>query len=262
MADEAPDPSSDPRERLILALDFPAAAPAFALLTQLSERCQWPPLSVKVGLELFLAEGPALVTGLRAQGYSVFLDLKLHDIPNTVASAIRALDSLDVALLTVHAAGGPAMLAAAAEAVAASSRPPRLLAVTVLTSMDAQQLAATGVGATPEEQVLLLGRVAIANGIGGLVASPLEAGRLRRELGEGVHLVTPGIRLASAGAGDDQQRVATPRSALEAGASQLVVGRPITRAADPASTYEAILAEIALARPGSKSAKILEAKRT
>jgi orotidine-5'-phosphate decarboxylase len=231
-----------PRDRLILALDFPTGRQSLAFLEDLRHRCAQPPLWVKVGLELFLAEGPGLVHSLRSQGYSVFLDLKLHDIPNTVGSAIRALAPLDVDLLTVHASGGPAMLRAAAEA--ASSQRLRLLAVTVLTSLDAVELAATGVGSTPSEQVTRLAHLAWQTGIDGLVASPLEARTLRDEFGTGLHLVTPGIRLAKAGVVDDQQRTATPGLALRAGASQLVVGRPITRAVDPAAAYEALLDEI------------------
>jgi orotidine-5'-phosphate decarboxylase len=238
-----------PRDRLILALDFPTARQSFAFLEDLHQRCARPPLWVKVGLELFLAEGPGLVHTLRSQGYSVFLDLKLHDIPNTVGSAIRALAPLDVDLLTVHAAGGPAMLRVAAEASSSSSPRLRLLAVTVLTSLDADQLAATGVCSTPSEQVSRLAHLARQSGIDGLVASPLEAGTLRDEFGPSLHLVTPGIRLAEAAGtrlkgGDDQQRTATPASALRAGASQLVVGRPITRAVDPVAAYEAVLDEI------------------
>ncbi len=229
-----------PRERLILALDFPTSAQALGLLDTLRQHA--PPRWVKIGLELFLAEGPGLVHALRAQGYSVFLDMKFHDIPNTVASAIRALSALDIQMLTIHAAGGPAMLAAAAEAARGLAHPPRLLAVTVLTSMDAGQLDAIGVSGAPQEQVLRLARGAWAAGIRGLVASPLEAAMLTEEFGPDLHLVTPGIR--SAFGGDDQQRSATAGAALRAGASQLVVGRPITRAKDPVAAYESMLAEI------------------
>jgi orotidine-5'-phosphate decarboxylase len=238
--------SVEPRERLILALDFPSAALSLEFLEDLRQRCTEPPLWVKVGLELFLAEGSRLVDTLRGQGYSVFLDLKLHDIPNTVGAAVRALGALDVDLLTVHAAGGPAMLRAAAEAAAGLARPPRLLAVTVLTSMDERELTAIGVACAPREQVLRLAGQAWQAGIRGLVASPLEAGMLRGELGAGLHLVTPGIRPADGHGLDDQQRVATAAAALRSGASQLVVGRPITRAVDPGAAYKALLAEIAM----------------
>ncbi len=237
-----------PHERLILALDFPSSSQALAFLDDLQNRCACPPVWVKVGLELFLSEGPRLVDKLRSQDYNIFLDLKLHDIPNTVAAAIRALGPLEVNLLTIHASGGAAMLSAAAEAAESLSRPPRLLAVTVLTSMNAQQLASIGVQGNPQEQVLRLARQAWHAGLTGLIASPQEAAMLRGEFGSGLRLVTPGIRSSGAQGGDDQQRVATPRAALLAGASQLVIGRPVTRAADPAAAYDAFLAEIANAK--------------
>jgi len=235
-----------PRERLILALDFPSSSQALAFLDDLQHRCVTPPVWVKLGLELFLAEGARLVDTLRSRSYNIFLDLKLHDIPNTVAAAIRALAPLEVDLLTMHASGGPAMLRAAAEAADALAHPPRLLAVTVLTSIDEQQLAAIGVQGSPQEQVLRLAKQAWQVGVTGLVASPQEAPMLRGEFGSALHLVTPGIRASGVHGGDDQQRVATPRAALLAGASQLVIGRPVTRAADPAAAYDALLAEIAM----------------
>ncbi len=236
------------RERVIVALDFPSAQPALGFLANLNASCPVPPRWVKVGLELFLAEGPALVRQLREKQYSVFLDLKLHDIPNTVAAAVRAASALDADLLTIHAAGGPAMLAAAADCAAATNtigRAPRLLAVTVLTSMDQAQLAAIGVDGSPAQQVLRLARQAREAGIGGLVASPLEASALRHALGPETHLVTPGIRPAGEAAQDDQQRIATPAAALAAGANQLVIGRPVTRALNPVAAWDAILHEIA-----------------
>nr|WP_233581590.1 orotidine-5'-phosphate decarboxylase [Acidipila sp. EB88] len=204
-------------------------------------RLRW----VKVGLELFLAEGAPLLSRLRAQGYQVFLDLKLHDIPNTVAGAIRSVLPSGPALLTVHACGGPAMLAAAARAAAGSAT--RLLAVTVLTSMDAAQLAATGVAASPSDQVSLLAGMAAAQGISGFVCSPRESEQLRQLLPT-AHLVTPGIRPTGA-ALDDQQRHSTPAQALRSGATQLVIGRPITEAANPAAAYLAILDEMAGTQP-------------
>jgi orotidine-5'-phosphate decarboxylase len=228
------------RDRLIVALDVPTLAKARTLATQLRGVCRW----VKVGLELYLAAGNAIVEELANQGYSVFLDLKFHDIPNTVAGAVRSASSIGASLLTVHAAGGPAMLSAAAEAAAASKNPPRLLAVTVLTSMDGSQLTAVGVPQSPAEQVLLLARMAKASGIPGLVCSAEEVKTLRQKLGPGAYLVTPGIRPAGSDAGD-QKRVATPTAAILAGANALVVGRPITQAADPAQAAQAILAEIA-----------------
>jgi orotidine-5'-phosphate decarboxylase len=233
------------RERLILALDFRSAAAGFDFLKNLrettpSDHClQW----VKVGLELYLASGPSLVERLIADGYKVFLDLKLHDIPNTVAGAVRSVLPLGPALLTVHAAGGPAMLAAAADA--AAGLPTQLLAVTVLTSMSAQQLEAIGVSNTPARQVERLAAMADDSGIHGLVCSPLEVSRLRALL-PAAHLVTPGVRPAGAEHGD-QQRVSTPWDAIRRGASQLVVGRPITQAVDPAAACVAILQEIAAA---------------
>lgn len=231
------------RERLILALDFPSAARTFAFLERFPEGNK--PLWVKVGLELFLAEGPALVRGLREAGYRVFLDLKLHDIPHTVAGAVRAVLPLEPALLTVHASGGSAMLRAAAEA--AEGAPTRLLAVTVLTSMGAAALAETGVGAAPQDQVQALAALALQAGIPGLVCSPREAGVLRKSYPQ-AHLITPGIR-PEGSPPDDQQRTATPGEALRAGARQIVVGRPITAAADPARAYLDLLAEIE--KPGA-----------
>ncbi len=224
-------------------MDFPSTARCFAFLDELGQgipseaRLQW----VKVGLELYLAEGPALVRALRARGYQVFLDLKLHDIPNTVAGAVRSVLPLEPALLTVHASGGPAMLSAAAGAVAGTGT--RLLAVTVLTSMDARELSSVGVAADPAHQVARLGQMAASCGIDGLVCSPREAAELRALL-PGAHLVTPGIRSTGAHA-DDQQRVSTAAQALRDGASQLVVGRPIIAAENPAEAYLGVLREIA-----------------
>ncbi len=206
------------------------------------------PRWVKVGLELFLAEGPAVLKHLRQDGFEVFLDLKLHDIPNTVAGAIRAVAALGPALLTVHAGGGPLMLQAAAHAVTGSRT--RLLAVTVLTSVDAVQLAAPGVAGSTTEQVERLAAIASAAGIEGFVCSPNEAAMLRRQM-PAAHLVTPGIRPANAQA-DDQQRTGTPSFALQHGADQLVIGRPITASADPAAAYLGILHEIAAALPGER----------
>jgi orotidine-5'-phosphate decarboxylase len=230
------EPKLDPR--LIVALDFPEAAPALDLADRLDGHCRW----FKVGLELYLAEGNAILHGLRRRGFSVFLDLKLHDIPNTVARAVRSVAETGAELLTVHAAGGPAMLAAAAEAADTVAHGPRLLAVTVLTSMDRAQLAATGVGSSPEDQVLRLAEMAASAGISGFVASAEEVAALRRKLPSAI-LVIPGIRPAGAATGD-QKRTATPAAALAAGADYLVVGRPITQAPDPAAAALAILEEM------------------
>jgi orotidine-5'-phosphate decarboxylase len=231
-----------PKDRLAVALDLPTAAEALALVDLLGDTCKW----FKVGMELYYATGNSLVQKLRDRGFNVFLDLKLHDIPNTVAGAIRSAAHAGASLLTVHACGGSAMLAAAAEAASAPGSP-RLLAVTVLTSMDATELTATGVAGTPAEQVLRLARLASAAGIHGMVCSAEEVGTLRRQLGVETMLVIPGIRPAGSEVGD-QRRVATPATAITQGASMLVVGRPITRAADPAAAAQAILHEIEQAK--------------
>jgi orotidine-5'-phosphate decarboxylase len=228
------------RQRLIVALDVPTQAAALALADRLQGTCNW----FKVGLELFVAAGPAVVEALAGRGYSIFLDLKLHDIPNTVASAVRSTGSLGARMLTIHAAGGPVMLAAAANAAAGLATPPELLAVTVLTSMDQAQVTAIGVPRSPSEQVELLARMGMESGIRGFVCSPQEVSLLRKLTGaEGV-LVIPGIRPSGADKGD-QQRIATPAQALSQGASYLVVGRPITQALDPVSAAREILNEMA-----------------
>jgi orotidine-5'-phosphate decarboxylase len=227
------------RDRLIVALDFPNSGAALSLVDRLDGVCRW----FKVGLELYLAEGNGFVSELRRRGFSVFLDLKLHDIPNTVSSAVRSAAGIGAGMLTVHAAGGPTMLRAAAEAAAETPDSPALLAVTVLTSMDAKELAATGVHSQPAEQVERLAKTAIECGIPGLVASAEEVRRLRAAVGSKAILVIPGIRLPGDSAGD-QKRVATPSAAIAAGASYLVVGRPITRSADPLAATQAILSEI------------------
>jgi orotidine-5'-phosphate decarboxylase len=230
------------KQSLIVALDVPTHGAAVALVDQLDGQCQW----FKVGLELFIASGPAVVQDLEGRGYSIFLDLKLHDIPNTVASAVKVASSLGIRMLTVHAAGGPAMLNAAREAVAGLSDPPQLLAVTVLTSMDSVQLARTGVSNPPADQVRLLAQTGLDAGISGFVCSPQEVSELRAITGSTGVLVTPGIRPAGADKGD-QQRIATPAKALRDGASYLVVGRPITQAANPAHAASIVLADMASA---------------
>ncbi len=226
------------RERLIVALDLPDADSALRMVDQLEGTCGW----FKVGLELYLADGKLVLKELARRGHSIFLDLKLHDIPNTVAAAVRTLSSTGVSLLTLHASGGPAMMAAAAEA-AAQPGAPRLLAVTVLTSFDESQLNAVGVHSSPAVQVLRLSQIAKASGINGIVCSPAEVFLVRREVREDCLLVTPGIRPAGS-AINDQKRIATPAAAIAAGVNMLVVGRPITRAANPAAAAAAILAEI------------------
>jgi orotidine-5'-phosphate decarboxylase len=230
------------RRRLIVALDVPSAAAAIGLVNQLEPSCHW----FKVGLELFVAAGPAILEPLAERGHSVFLDLKFHDIPNTVAGAVRSAAGLGVRMINVHASGGPAMLAAAKAALEGLPDPPQLLAVTVLTSMDQAQANAAGLDRTPGEQVELLARMCLEAGIRGFVCSPEEVARLRAMTGpEGV-LVTPGIRPAGREVGD-QKRIATPAEALRRGASYLVLGRPITQAADPHAAAEAILEEMAAA---------------
>jgi orotidine-5'-phosphate decarboxylase len=179
-------------DRLIVALDVPNLTAARELAGKLQGVCRW----VKVGLELYVAAGNPVVEELASQGYSVFLDLKFHDIPNTVAGAVRSAATVGASMLTVHAAGGPAMLQAAAEAAASSTNSPRLLAVTVLTSMDGSQLASVGIEQSPAEQVLRLARMAQTSDVPGLVSSAEEVRMLRQELGGELYLVTPGIRPA------------------------------------------------------------------
>jgi orotidine-5'-phosphate decarboxylase len=225
--------------RLIPAIDTGDLARAEALAAALSGRCG----VLKVGLELFCAAGAPAVAAIGRHA-PVFLDLKLHDIPNTVAGALRSLLPLRPAMVTLHAGGGPAMVAAAREAAErAGADRPMLLAVTVLTSMDAAALAATGVADSPAAQVLRLARMAVAAGADGLVCSPQEAALLRAELGPGPALVVPGVRPAGSAAGD-QARTATPAEAVASGADWIVVGRPITGAADPAMAAAAIAASL------------------
>jgi orotidine-5'-phosphate decarboxylase len=236
------------QQRLIVALDVPSANSALALADMLQDTCKW----FKVGLELYISAGPAIVEKLVGQGHSVFLDLKLHDIPNTVASAVRATASLGVRMLTLHASGGPAMLSAARDAAAGMAAPPELLAVTVLTSMDQPQVEAIGLPRSTQEQVELLARMGLDAGIHGFVCSPQEVATLRGLTGPKGVLVIPGIRPAGADQGD-QQRIATPAQALRQGASYLVVGRPITQSEKPAKAAEAILNEMAEAISESSS---------
>jgi orotidine-5'-phosphate decarboxylase len=233
----------DGRESLIVALDVSNAEKARALVAQLGESVGF----YKVGKELFTAVGPTLVRDLVAGGKKVFLDLKFHDIPNTVAGAVRSAASLGVSLLTVHASGGSKMLEAAAQAAAQSGAKPTVLAVTVLTSLDSGGLEEVGVSGGVEAQVLRLAGLALRAGCGGIVASAQEAARLRQALGEGFTLVTPGIRPAG-GIAADQARVVTPEDAIRAGANFLVVGRPITAADDPLHAAQAIVRQIESAR--------------
>lgn len=227
--------------KVIVALDFPSADGALALVKRLQpELCR-----LKVGKELFTAAGPRLVEQLVGDGFGVFLDLKFHDIPNTVAAACKTAAKLGVWMLNVHALGGRAMLDAAREAVAGAEHRPRLIAVTLLTSMGRDDLAELGVSGEPEQVVLRLARLARACGLDGVVCSAQEAALLRRELGHECLLVTPGIRPAAASR-DDQVRIMTPADAIIMGSDYLVVGRPITQAADPLHALQMINQEISL----------------
>lgn len=229
---------SDPR--IIVALDYPDAKGALALIARLDpKQCK-----VKVGKELYTAAGPQLVEKIDKSGFQVFLDLKYHDIPNTVSAACAAAAGLGVWMLNVHALGGRAMMSAAREAIARHGKPPRLIAVTLLTSMGPADMADVGLSGNPPEAVSRLARLAQECGLDGVVCSPQETAALRRQCGKGFTLVTPGVRPAEA-AQDDQQRVATPRQAIADGADYLVIGRPITRAPDPLAALRKIADEIA-----------------
>jgi orotidine-5'-phosphate decarboxylase len=228
-----------PDPRIIVALDVPGAQEALALAARLpAARCR-----LKVGKELFVAAGPALVEQLVQGGHGVFLDLKFHDIPNTVAQACAAAARLGVWMINVHAAGGTRMMRAAREAIEAAPRRPKLVAVTVLTSLSAEDVAELGFGEAPAALALRWATLARDSGLDGVVCSAQEAGALRGRFGPGFDLVTPGIRPPDA-ATDDQSRVATPAAAVRAGATYLVIGRPITRAADPAQALAAIQAQL------------------
>ena len=231
--------SLSPKDRLIVALDVPSAAEAQKLVAQIGDSAA----IYKIGKQLFTSEGPALVRELVSSGRKVFLDLKYHDIPNTVASAVRSAADLNVAMLTVHALGGSKMLRAAAEAAGQSARKPLVLAVTVLTSMANEDLHEIGITGSAQDEVLKLATLAQKVGIGGLVASPSELKALRQAIGQEMKIVTPGVRPAGSDKGD-QARVATPADAIANGADYIVVGRPITGAANPAAAAAAILAEI------------------
>ncbi len=226
--------------RILVAMDFDEAETCRRLARQLSpEICR-----LKVGKELFTRCGPAMVEELMGLGFDIFLDLKFHDIPNTTAKAVKAAAALGVWMVNVHASGGERMLRAAREAVETSRGPrPLLIGVTVLTSMDAADLAAVGVTRPLEEQVLSLAGLTRDCGLDGIVCSAREAPGLRNHLGQDFCLVTPGIRLADSPP-DDQRRTLTPREALESGSSYLVIGRPITAAQDPAAACRAIHASI------------------
>ena len=227
------------RERVIVALDVPDRNALTALLDRLDGR----PAFYKVGLELFVAEGERAIELVRARGGRVFLDLKLHDIPETVARAVRAAANVDVELLTVHTSGGYEMLSRAAEAAAGRVK---LLGVTVLTSLAEDDLRAEGIEQTIPEMVRARARVAARAGIAGLVCSPHEI-EAARGAAPGLLIVVPGIRPAAAAGRDDQKRIATPTSAIRNGADYLVVGRPLPDTPDPAKAFEAVVAEVTAA---------------
>lgn len=236
-----------PDNRIIVALDFPSSDRAMDLADRLDpERCR-----VKVGKELFTRSGPAVVDRLVSRGFSVFLDLKFHDIPNTVAKACAAAADLGVWMLNVHASGGTAMMQAAREQLDTVATPPLLIAVTVLTSLDRDDLAAIGCPGSPQERVTALATLATQAGLDGVVCSPLEAAALRAQLGTGPVLVTPGVRPVGAATGD-QKRTMTPEQAIAAGADYLVIGRPITGARDPMAAITEIEAAMAAAPPGPR----------
>ncbi|HEY2711273.1 MAG TPA: orotidine-5'-phosphate decarboxylase [Chthoniobacterales bacterium] len=225
----------NPLERIIVALDVSTADEALALARRLAPFRS----PLKIGLQLHIAAGPEIVRALRDLGARIFLDLKLHDIPNTVARAVESAGSLGVEMLTLHLPGGRAMIEAAVRAA-----PPGLLllGVTVLTSVDEMSLRETGVQSSIEDQVLRLAKLGVESGMGGIVASPLELTSLRHAFGRKIKIVTPGVRPAGA-APDDQKRTLTPAEAIRAGADFLVIGRPITSAKDPRAALEQIAAD-------------------
>jgi len=224
---------------VIISLDFSDAETALMHVEKFDpEHCR-----LKIGKELFTSSGPAFIEKLVAKGFDIFLDLKFHDIPSTVAKACSAAASLGVWMLNVHASGGRTMLMSAREAIDKSSQQPLLIGVTVLTSLSSEELNEIGISATPEEQVLRLARLSKQSGLDGIVCSAQEAVSLRTELGDKFCLVTPGIRPAGVSA-NDQKRIMTPAQAIIAGSDYLVIGRPITQAEDPRKALIAINEEI------------------
>ena len=224
--------------KLIVALDFPELEPALALVDRLGDTVEW----YKVGKQLFTHYGPMVLKELKNRGKQVFLDMKYHDIPNTVAGAIRSAAAIGADIINVHASGGPAMLAAAAAAAKETGK--TVIAVTVLTSMDQEQLNAIGLEVTPAQQVSRLARLTEESGLAGVVCSPLEIELIRAERSGDFITVVPGIRPAGAAVGD-QKRIMTPALAAKAGASYIVVGRPIIAAEDPVAAAKSVLAELA-----------------
>jgi len=230
----------DPQQRLIVALDVSTAAAARKIVAAVGESAS----AYKVGMQLYTAEGPGYVRELVGSGRRVFLDLKFHDIPTTVGAAVHEAAQLGVSMVTVHASGGARMLRAAAESASAVNPDLLVLAVTVLTSMDDADLGTLGVRDGVNEHALRLAALARANGCQGVVASAQECSSLREQFGNDLVIVTPGVRPAGSGH-DDQARVVTPAEAIAAGATYIVVGRPITQAHDPAAEARAILGQLA-----------------
>ena len=232
---------------IIVALDYADEASALGLVDRLDPSlCR-----LKVGKEMFTRLGPAFVAGLGARGFDCFLDLKFHDIPNTVARACAAAAELGVWMMNLHASGGRRKMEAAREALAAFHERPLLIGVTILTSLGPEDLTGIGFAGTPEENVRRLAALANASGLDGVVCSPREAAVLRADLGDDFLLVTPGVRPAGADVGD-QRRVMTPADAMAAGASYLVVGRPVTGASDPLAALKAIVDSVSRRhQPGS-----------
>lgn len=221
--------------RVIVALDFSSAAEALALAKRLDPQlCR-----VKVGKELFTRTGPALVEQLQELGFEVFLDLKFHDIPNTVAKACRAAADLGVWMVNVHALGGRRMMEAARESIDAASHKPLLIAVTILTSLSGEELSEVGLAGSPQENVLRLAAIANNAALDGVVCSPQEVMALRASLGNDFQLVTPGVRPVGSSA-DDQKRITTPEDAIAMGSNYLVIGRPIIQADDPLAALMAV----------------------
>ncbi len=225
--------------KLILALDLPNKTEALEMLEKLQGSLEW----VKIGLQMYLKYGPDFVKQVGAMGFKVFLDLKLYDIPNTVASAIKSLADLPISMLTIHASGGEEMMRDALKAAKEAKPDLLILAVTVLTSFDDEGLAKTGVGANASQQVVRLAKLAEQSGIEGLVCSPLEIEILRKSISPNIALVTPGIRPAGSDA-NEQKRIMTPSLAASAGANYIVVGRPILKAQNPAKAAQEIIAEL------------------
>jgi orotidine-5'-phosphate decarboxylase len=240
--------SASAKERLIIALDVPSAAEAQKLVLQIGDAAVF----YKVGFQLFTVAGPDFVRELASSGKKIFLDLKVHEIPNTAAAAVKSAASLNVQMVTVHASGGSKMLRAAVEAATSAGQTqgkdaPVILAVTVLTSLANEDLPEIGLNVSAREQAVRLAKVAHSAGCGGVVASPEEIGAIRNAVGGQMLIVTPGIRPTGSDKGD-QSRIATPVEAIRSGATHLVVGRPITKASDPAEAARNIVSGIAEAK--------------